>query len=67
MGLVRVASRGSEQRALLRGMKGQIQDISFAFIPNQYILGCVDEEGSLFVHNIENDGKEIVYPFENKT
>lgn len=59
-----MASRDSEQRALLRGMKGQIQDIAFAYIPTQYILGCVDEEGSLFVHNVDHDeDKNIMYPF----
>lgn len=62
--MVRVAHTENQLRALIKEMNGQIQDLAFAHIFNQVILGCVDEEGSLFVHKVEQQ-EAIMYPFFN--
>lgn len=60
-GAVRVYHRSTEDRALLRGMHGQVHDLSFAYISAQTLLACIDEEGNLYVFNIELDADNIVY------
>lgn len=60
--MVRVASTDSRLRALIKEMNGQVQDLSFAHIYGTVILGCVDEEGSLFVHKIEEKQEGLSYP-----
>ncbi|KAL7302340.1 hypothetical protein TKK_0005001 [Trichogramma kaykai] len=51
-GVVRVVNKDTEQRTLIRGMHGLIQDLSFAHVQNP-ILAYVDSTGSLFVYSIE--------------
>ncbi|KAF5295034.1 hypothetical protein FQR65_LT10587 [Abscondita terminalis] len=58
-GMVRVTNLETNRRALIREMNGFVQDISFALIPQQIVLGCVDEEGSLFVYNIDDRSDAI--------
>ncbi|XP_046413774.1 enhancer of mRNA-decapping protein 4 [Neodiprion fabricii] len=58
-GVVRVVYKEREQRALLRGMRGAIQDLAFAHISNA-ILACVDHSGSLFVYSIESTHLKLV-------
>lgn len=52
-GVVRVVNRETAERALLKGMEGMVQDISFAHIPNEIILACVDQGGNLFIYSVE--------------
>ncbi|CAB3231520.1 unnamed protein product [Arctia plantaginis] len=55
-GMVRVVYNpepGSDRRALIKGMKGEVQDLAFAHIQNQVILACIDEQGNFYVHEIE--------------
>lgn len=59
-GVVRVVNRESTERSLLRGMEGMVQDIAFAHIPTQVILACVDEQGNLLVHQIEQTDNKMV-------
>lgn len=58
-GMIRVTNLESNRRALIREMNGLVQDISFALIPQQIVLACVDEEGSLFVYNIDDRSDAI--------
>ncbi|XP_048508923.1 enhancer of mRNA-decapping protein 4 isoform X4 [Athalia rosae] len=58
-GVVRVVYKDREQRALLRGMKGAVQDLAFAHI-NSALLACIDHSGSLFVHSIESMPLKLV-------
>ena len=58
-GVVRVVNRESNNRSLLKGIEGMVQDIAFAHIPKQIILACVDEFGNLLVHEIEERGDKI--------
>ncbi|XP_012276185.1 enhancer of mRNA-decapping protein 4 [Orussus abietinus] len=57
-GVVRVVYRDMEQRALLRGMRGAIQDLAFAHVALA-MLACVDYSGSLFVHTIVSTPAEL--------
>ncbi|KAM3959163.1 enhancer of mRNA-decapping protein 4 homolog Ge-1 isoform 1-T1 [Aphomia sociella] len=55
-GMVRVVYNpepGTERRALIKGMKGVVQDLSFAHIQSQVVLACIDEQGNFYVHEIE--------------
>ncbi|XP_050685648.1 enhancer of mRNA-decapping protein 4-like [Leptidea sinapis] len=59
-GMVRVVymEPGVNERILIKGMKGEVQDLAFAFIKNQVLLASIDELGNIFVHEIEFvDGK----------
>ncbi|XP_057331359.1 enhancer of mRNA-decapping protein 4 [Microplitis mediator] len=58
-GVVRVVYKDSEQRALLRGMRGAIQDLAFAHVQNA-ILACIDHTGSFFVHTIVSTAAQLV-------
>ena len=58
-GIVRVVHRKSGERVLLKGMRGSVQDLSFAHCLEQIILGVVDEWGNLFVYKIEEKGSEL--------
>ncbi|XP_075211896.1 enhancer of mRNA-decapping protein 4 homolog Ge-1 isoform X2 [Lycorma delicatula] len=51
-GVVRVLNRETSDRALIKGMDGMVQDIAFAYIPQEILLGCVDQAGNLFVHQV---------------
>lgn len=57
--MIRVANPDTNQRALIKDIKGLVQDLAFAFIPSQIILACIDEEGNLFVYNINNTPDSI--------
>lgn len=66
-GLIRVVNRDTDQRKLIKNTKALVQDLSFALTPLQILLGCVDEEGNVFVYNIEDNPDSITYPLqENK-
>ena len=52
-GMVRVVQKKTDQRVLVKGMKGKIKDLAFAHCLDQIILGVVDEFGNLFVFRIE--------------
>ncbi|PSN46679.1 hypothetical protein C0J52_06384 [Blattella germanica] len=58
-GVVRVVNRQSNNRSLLKGIEGMVQDIAFAHIPSQVILACVDEYGNLLVHQIKEVDDKI--------
>ncbi|XP_011874946.1 PREDICTED: enhancer of mRNA-decapping protein 4 [Vollenhovia emeryi] len=58
-GVVRVVFKELEHRALLRGMRGTIQDLAFAHVSNA-ILACIDYTGSLFIHTIEPTPSELL-------
>ena len=57
-GVVRVLNQKTEQRTLLKGMKGRVKDLAFAHTLDEIILGCVDEVGNLFVFLIKNSPNE---------
>lgn len=59
--MIRVVNMETNQRALIKDMKGLVQDVSFALTPNQVLLGFVDEEGNLFVYNIHDKPQSIGY------
>ncbi|KAJ8729730.1 hypothetical protein PYW08_001311 [Mythimna loreyi] len=55
-GMVRVVYNpepGTDRRALIKGMKGEVQDLAFAYIQSQVVLACIDEQGNFYVHEIE--------------
>ncbi|XP_071625810.1 enhancer of mRNA-decapping protein 4 [Temnothorax longispinosus] len=58
-GVIRVVYKELEHRALLRGMRGAIQDLAFAHVSNA-ILACIDYTGSLFIHTIEPTPSELL-------
>jgi len=57
-GMVRVVQKKTDQRALVKGMKGKIKDLAFAHCLDQIILGVVDEFGNLFIFRIEQTNEE---------
>lgn len=51
--MVRVTSKDSNSRGLVKGLVGPPQDLAFAHIEEEMVLASVDEEGNLFVHTVE--------------
>jgi hypothetical protein len=60
-GAIRVVSEVSGKRALIRGLKGMVQDLAFSHLREEVILACVDPQGSLFVHSLEEGVSELKY------
>jgi hypothetical protein len=58
-GAIRVVAEASGKRALIRGLKGMVQDLAFSHLREEVILACVDPQGSLFVHSIEEGVSEL--------
>ena len=58
-GMVRVVNKKTDQRVLLKGMKGVVKDLAFAHCLDKIILGIVDEFGNLFVFRmLENSSTD---------
>jgi enhancer of mRNA-decapping protein 4 len=51
-GMVRVVHTGKSQRALIKGMCGEVLDLQFAHIKSEVLLGCI-EETALHIHKIQ--------------
>ena len=56
-GVVRVCTNDNDDRTLLKGMQGKVKDVAFSYARDCILLGCVDEEGSLFVFKILTEPK----------
>jgi len=54
-GIVRVVNRVTDERTLIKGMRGPVLDLAFAHIDSEVILGCVDSQGNMFVNRITED------------
>ncbi|XP_068621087.1 enhancer of mRNA-decapping protein 4 [Battus philenor] len=55
-GMVRVVyspEPSTDRRTLIKGMKGEVQDLAFAHIQSQVVLACIDELGNFYVHEVE--------------
>ncbi|KAK7869897.1 hypothetical protein R5R35_013695 [Gryllus longicercus] len=59
-GVVRIVNRVTNERSLLKGMQGMIQDIAFAHIPQEVVLAYVDEFGSLLVYTVQESDNKIL-------
>ena len=57
-GMVRVVQKKTDQRVLIKGMKGKVKDLAFAHCTDEIILGVVDEFGNLFIAKIEETNEE---------
>lgn len=53
LGVVRVVQRESEERILVKGMRGKVKDLAFAHCTESIILGVVDELANIFIYRIE--------------
>uniref|UniRef100_A0A1B6MJB4 Uncharacterized protein n=1 Tax=Graphocephala atropunctata TaxID=36148 RepID=A0A1B6MJB4_9HEMI len=51
-GVVRVVNRRTDQRALIKGLEGSVQDLAFAHVPTEVLLACVDLSGNLFLYQV---------------
>ncbi|GFS16803.1 enhancer of mRNA-decapping protein 4 [Elysia marginata] len=56
---VRVLSRKTAQRTLLKSFKGQVMDIAFALSDDVY-LAAVDESGTFFVYSFVMEDESII-------
>ncbi|XP_044750702.1 enhancer of mRNA-decapping protein 4 [Coccinella septempunctata] len=53
-GMVRVVNQETNQRALIKNLKTDVRDVSFAFLKDEIILGCVDDIANIFIYEIED-------------
>ncbi|XP_050294918.1 enhancer of mRNA-decapping protein 4 isoform X2 [Anthonomus grandis grandis] len=60
-GMIRVVQEKNHRRALIKNLKEDIKDLSFAYSPKEVILGCVDCEGNIFVYSIEDGADCLKY------
>lgn len=59
--MVRVTNQETNHRALIKNLKEDIKDLSFAYSRESIILGCVDNEGNILVYQIEDSPHDISY------
>ncbi|XP_050529005.1 enhancer of mRNA-decapping protein 4 [Daktulosphaira vitifoliae] len=55
MGLVRVVKTATNERSLIKGFSGFIEDISFAHLYEILMLACIDQTGTVNVYLIKDD------------
>ncbi|XP_045470559.1 enhancer of mRNA-decapping protein 4 [Harmonia axyridis] len=60
-GMVRVVNQETNQRALIKNLKTDVRDVSFAFLKEEIILGCVDDVANIFIYKIEDSLHFIKY------
>lgn len=60
-GMVRVTNQETNHRALIKNLKEDIKDLSFAYSRESIILGCVDNEGNILVYEIEDTPHSISF------
>lgn len=58
-GMVRIVHLGLGQRALIKGMSGEVLDLQFAHSSSQILLGII-EQIALHVHTVKIDNEKIV-------
>jgi len=63
-GVVRIINRQNNHRYLCKGLTGLVQDISFAHIPTEVLLGVVDDAGNLFVYKVIDQSSNLEYPYQ---
>lgn len=51
-GVIRIVNRTTDDRILMKGMRGAVKDLGFAHVKDEVIIGCIDELGNLFVHRV---------------
>ena len=51
-GVVRVVNRITDDRLLIKGMRGAVVDLTFAHNKEEVVVGAVDSLGNLFVHRV---------------
>ena len=58
-GVVRIVHRQTEERVLLKGMQGKIEDLAFSHTLGKDYLAIIDSHGTLFVFSViyHQDGK----------
>lgn len=61
--MVRVTNQETNNRALIKNLKEDIKDVSFAYSRDDIVLGCVDSEGNILIYQIEDTPLSISYPF----
>ena len=44
---------------VVQGMKGAVVDVSFAHVKEDVVVGCVDEQGNLFVYRISESSSGL--------
>ncbi|CAH1183660.1 unnamed protein product [Phaedon cochleariae] len=60
-GMVRVTNQETNHRTLIKNLKEEIKDVSFAFSREEIILGCVDSEGNILIYQIDDSPQSISY------
>lgn len=58
-GMVRIVHLGLGQRALIKGMSGEVLDLQFAHSSSQILLGII-EQIALHVHSVKIENEKIV-------
>lgn len=54
-GAVRVLNHKTGERTLVKGFRGLVMDMAFAWIPSRILLAIVDEYGTLYVYKIGDE------------
>lgn len=58
--MIRVIRNGSGDRILLKGFRGYIRDLSFAFHEKRILIAAVDEYGYVLVHEILGSSASLI-------
>ena len=58
-GVVRMVNRATDDRILIKGMRGTVVDLSFAHTKEEVVVGAVDSLGNLFVHKVLREAVDV--------
>uniref|UniRef100_A0A131XR08 Putative enhancer of mrna-decapping protein 4 n=1 Tax=Ixodes ricinus TaxID=34613 RepID=A0A131XR08_IXORI len=58
-GAVRVLNHKTGERTLVKGLRGLVQDMGFAWLSSRILLAIVDEYGTLYVYEIDDESGSL--------
>ncbi|CAN7939103.1 unnamed protein product [Ixodes hexagonus] len=58
-GAVRVLNHKTGERTLVKGLRGLVQDMGFAWLSSRILLAIVDEYGTLYVYEIDDEAGSL--------
>lgn len=60
-GVVRIISRRTGVRGLIKNIPGFIKDLSFAYLSSRILLAFTDNSGTLYVYEVQEEEKNLKY------
>ena len=60
-GVVRMVNRATDDRIIIKGMRGTVVDLSSAHTKEEVVVGAVDSLENLFVHKVLREAVDVLH------